>query len=70
VEPYMTESFITGAFQKMGEFPMNVKLIRNKNTGENAGYAYADFYNPLSVMQKLNGKYIPGTNPVSCNFGF
>ncbi|XP_060860100.1 tRNA selenocysteine 1-associated protein 1-like [Metopolophium dirhodum] len=63
VEPYMTESFITGAFQKMGEYPKNVKLIRNKNTGENAGYAYVDFYDPVSVMQKLNGKYIPGTNP-------
>ncbi|XP_022170444.1 tRNA selenocysteine 1-associated protein 1-like isoform X2 [Myzus persicae] len=63
LEPYMTESFITGAFQKMGEYPKNVKLMRNKNTGETAGYAFVDFYDPVSVMHKLNGKYIPGTNP-------
>lgn len=61
----MTESFITGAFQKMGEYPKNVKLMRNKNTGETAGYAFVDFYDPVSVMHKLNGKYIPGTSPVS-----
>jgi len=64
----MSESFITGAFQKMGEYPKNVKLMRNKNTGETAGYAFVDFYDPVSVMHKLNGKYIPGTNPVSNNF--
>ncbi|XP_060877747.1 tRNA selenocysteine 1-associated protein 1-like [Metopolophium dirhodum] len=63
LEPYMTESFITGAFQKMGEYPKNVKLMRNKNTGETAGYAFVDFYDPVSIMHKLNGKYIPGTNP-------
>lgn len=61
----MTESFITGAFQKMGEYPKNVKLMRNKNTGETAGYAFVDFYDPVSIMHKLNGKFIPGTNPVS-----
>lgn len=66
----MTESFITGAFQKMGEYPKNVKLMRNKNTGETAGYAFVDFYDPVSVMHKLNGKYIPGTNPVSLQFLF
>ncbi|VVC44685.1 RNA recognition motif domain [Cinara cedri] len=63
LEPYMTESFITGAFQKMGEYPKNVKLMRNKNTGETAGYAFVDFYDPVSVLHKLNGKYIPGSNP-------
>jgi len=63
LEPYMTESFIMGAFQKMGEYPKNVKLMRNKNTGETTGYAFVDFYDPVSVMHKLNGKYIPGTNP-------
>jgi len=66
----MTESFITGAFQKMGEYPKNVKLMRSKNTGETAGYAFVDFYDPVSVMHKLNGKYIPDTNPVSCIFYF
>jgi len=70
VEPYMTESFITSAFQKMGEYPQNVKLMCNKNTWEITGYAFVDFYDPVSVMQKLNGKYIPGTIPVSCDFGF
>jgi len=66
----MSENFITGAFQKMGEYPKNIKLMRNKNTDETAGYAFVDFYNPVSVIHKLNGKYIPGTNPVSSNFIF
>ncbi|XP_025193524.1 tRNA selenocysteine 1-associated protein 1-like [Melanaphis sacchari] len=63
LEPYMTESFITDAFKKMGEYPKNVKLMHNKNTGKTAGYAFVDFYDPVSVMHKLNGKYIPDTNP-------
>ncbi|XP_008181741.1 tRNA selenocysteine 1-associated protein 1-like [Acyrthosiphon pisum] len=59
----MTERFITRAFHKMGEYPNNVKLIRNTNTGEISGYAFVDFYDSVSVMHKLNGKYIPNTNP-------
>ncbi|KAL5237927.1 hypothetical protein ACI65C_005337 [Semiaphis heraclei] len=63
LEPYMSENFITGAFERMGEYPKNVKLMPNKNTGETAGYAFVDFYDPVNVIHKLNGKFIPGTNP-------
>lgn len=63
----MTESFIMAAFQKMGEHPQNVKVIRNKYTGEPAGYCFVHFNTDeeaIDAMHKLNGKPIPGTNPV------
>lgn len=64
----MTESFIMSSFQRMGEKPMNVKVMRNKYTGEPAGYCFVHFENDdeaIDAMHKLNGKIIPGTNPVS-----
>uniref|UniRef100_A0A1B0CKS9 tRNA selenocysteine-associated protein 1 n=1 Tax=Lutzomyia longipalpis TaxID=7200 RepID=A0A1B0CKS9_LUTLO len=67
LEPYMTENFIMAAFQKMGEDPQTVKLMRNKYTGEPAGYCFVNFLNDeqaVDAMHKLNGKPIPGTNPV------
>lgn len=63
----MTESFIMLAFQKMGEHPQNVKVMRNKFTGEPAGYCFVHFptdEQAIDAMHKLNGKPIPGTNPV------
>ncbi|XP_044763247.1 tRNA selenocysteine 1-associated protein 1-like [Coccinella septempunctata] len=67
LEPYMTESFILSAFRRMGENPLNVKIMRNKLTGEPAGYCFVLFANDaeaIDVMHKLNGKPIPSTNPV------
>lgn len=67
LEPYMTESFILSAFRKMGETPLNVKVMRNKFTGEPAGYCFVHFANDeeaIDAMHKLNSKPIPGTNPV------
>uniref|UniRef100_A0A6B2EH28 tRNA selenocysteine-associated protein 1 n=1 Tax=Phlebotomus kandelakii TaxID=1109342 RepID=A0A6B2EH28_9DIPT len=67
LEPYMTENFIMAAFQKMGEDPQTVKLMRNKYTGEPAGYCFVNFLNDeqaVDAMHKLNGKPIPGTNPI------
>ncbi|XP_018322900.1 tRNA selenocysteine 1-associated protein 1 [Agrilus planipennis] len=67
LEPYMTETFIISAFRKMGENPLNVKVMRNKFTGEPAGYCFVHFANDeeaIDAMHKLNGKIIPGTNPV------
>ncbi|KAK7873570.1 hypothetical protein R5R35_009275 [Gryllus longicercus] len=67
LEPYMTESFIMTAFQRMGESPQNVKVMRNKYTGEPAGYCFVHFSTDeaaLNAMHKLNGKLIPNTtNP-------
>ncbi|XP_067003883.1 tRNA selenocysteine 1-associated protein 1 isoform X2 [Anabrus simplex] len=66
LEPYMTESFIMSAFQRMGEQPQNVKVMRNKYTGEPAGYCFVHFSTDeaaLNAMHKLSGKIIPNTNP-------
>ncbi|XP_030764693.1 tRNA selenocysteine 1-associated protein 1 isoform X1 [Sitophilus oryzae] len=66
LEPYMTETFILNAFRKMGETPLNVKVMRNKFTGEPAGYCFVHFANDdeaIDAMHKLNSKPIPGTTP-------
>jgi RNA-binding proteins (RRM domain) len=66
----MTESFVMAAFQKMGEPPQNVKVMRNKYTGEPAGYCFVHFATDeaaLNAMHKLSGKVIPNTNPVCIN---
>ncbi|CAG4946884.1 unnamed protein product [Colias eurytheme] len=67
LEPNMTESFILAAFHRMGSRPLNVKVMRNKFTGEPAGYAFVHFQTDeeaIDTMHKLNGKPIPGTFPV------
>lgn len=63
----MTENFVISAFHKMGEQPQTVRLMRNKYTGEPAGYCFVNFLSDeqaIDAMHKLNGKPIPGTNPV------
>lgn len=63
----MTESFIISAFRKMGENPLNVKVMRNKFSGEPAGYCFVHFATDeeaIDAMHKLNGKPIPGTQPI------
>ncbi|KAJ8916351.1 hypothetical protein NQ315_005048 [Exocentrus adspersus] len=67
LEPYMTETFILSAFRKMGESPLNVKVMRNKFTGEPAGYCFVHFATDeeaIDAMHKLNSKPIPGTSPM------
>ncbi|KAJ8943995.1 hypothetical protein NQ314_009578 [Rhamnusium bicolor] len=67
LEPYMTETFILSAFRKMGENPLNVKVMRNKFTGEPAGYCFVHFATDeeaIDAMHKLNSKPIPGTSPM------
>lgn len=66
-QPYMTENFILAAFRKMGEDPLTVKLMKNKFSGEPAGYCFVSFLTDetaVNSMHKLNGKPIPGTNPI------
>lgn len=63
----MTENFVIAAFHKMGEEPQTVRLMRNKYTGEPAGYCFVNFATDeqaVDAMHKLNGKPIPGTNPI------
>ncbi|XP_028028550.1 tRNA selenocysteine 1-associated protein 1 [Bombyx mandarina] len=67
LEPNMTESFIMAAFNRLGQRPLAVKVMRNKFTGEPAGYAFVHFQTDeeaIDAMHKLNGKPIPGTFPV------
>lgn len=55
------------AFHRMGQRPLAVKVMRNKFTGEPAGYAFVHFQTDeesVDAMHKLNGKPIPGTFPV------
>lgn len=59
----MSEAFILNAFHKMGEEPQTVRLMRNKYTGEPAGYCFVNFLSDeqaIDAMHKLNGKPIPG----------
>lgn len=51
----------------MGENPQTVRIMRNKYTGEPAGYCFVNFMSDeqsIDAMHKLNGKPIPGTNPI------
>ncbi|GBP04678.1 tRNA selenocysteine 1-associated protein 1 [Eumeta japonica] len=51
----------------MGEDPTTVRLLRNKYAGEPAGYCFVNFATDeraMDAMHKLNGKPIPGTNPI------
>lgn len=55
----MTENFVISAFNKMGEQPQTVRLMRNKYTGEPAGYCFVNFLSDeqaIDAMHKLNGK--------------
>ncbi|CAG9826500.1 unnamed protein product [Diabrotica balteata] len=67
LESYMTETFILNAFRKMGESPLSIKIMRNKFTGEAAGYCFVHFASDeeaINAMHKLNSKPIPNTNPM------
>jgi len=67
LEPYMDEDFIQKALNQMGEQNLlSIKVIKNKFTGEAAGYGFINFINDhvaLTVMHKLNGKLIPNSSP-------
>ncbi|KAK2704550.1 tRNA selenocysteine 1-associated protein 1-like [Artemia franciscana] len=66
LESHMNEEFIVRAFEMMGERCTHVKLIKNKFTGEPAGYGFVHFPDDkmaLEVMHKLNGKIMPYTQP-------
>lgn len=62
----MTESFLMNAFVKMGENPTAIKIMRNRLTGEQAGYCFVHFTSDevaRTAMHKLNGKVIPNSSP-------
>ncbi|KAJ3071864.1 hypothetical protein HK102_006355 [Quaeritorhiza haematococci] len=66
LEPWMDENYIKQLWYSLGE-NVNVKMIRDKFTGGNAGYCFVDFGNAPAAMKYLstiNGTLIPGTNRV------
>lgn len=68
LDPYMDENFIKQAFSAMGESPLGVKIITHRITGGSAGYCFVELADEESVercVQRLNGKLVPGSNPVS-----
>lgn len=62
----MTEQFVMSAFNQNNEWPLGVRLMRNKYTNESAGFCFVTFRTgeqAINAMSKLNGKPIPGTQP-------
>ncbi|KAF9773140.1 hypothetical protein IL306_009102 [Fusarium sp. DS 682] len=63
LEPWMDENFIKGVFMSAAHETVNVKVIRDKNSG-NAGYCFVEFQSPESATAALsmNGKPVPNSN--------
>ncbi|VVT55178.1 uncharacterized protein SAPINGB_P004466 [Magnusiomyces paraingens] len=62
LEPWMDESAIRKIWANFGE-SVNVKLIRDKFTGSNAGYCFVEFSSPAAAANALlfNGQPIPNS---------
>jgi len=63
-EPYMDESFISSLFSGVGS-SVTVKVVRDKNTGMPAGYAFIDFPSHETAERVLHAYHslpIPNTN--------
>lgn len=62
LESWMDENFVRNVWFQMGE-QVNVKMIRDKFSGSNAGYCFVDFSNPEAASKALtlNGSQIPGS---------
>lgn len=66
VESWMDENFIYSLFVHTREL-VNVKIIRDKYSGQSSGYGFIYFTNPQAaqyVMENFNGQLIPGTKKV------
>ncbi|KAK9381824.1 uncharacterized protein V2V93DRAFT_202397 [Kockiozyma suomiensis] len=62
LEPWIDENFIRQVWSNYGE-AVNVKMIRDKFSGTNAGYCFVDFSSPAAAAKALtlNGSIIPNT---------
>ncbi|KAF2429436.1 RNA-binding domain-containing protein [Tothia fuscella] len=62
LEPWIDENFIRSLWYGMGE-QVNVKMIRDKFTGSNAGYCFVDFSSSAGAAKalQLNGTPIPNS---------
>ncbi|KAF2476137.1 RNA-binding domain-containing protein [Lindgomyces ingoldianus] len=63
LEPWIDENFVRSIWYNMGE-QVNVKMIRDKFSGSNAGYCFVDFATPAAAEKalSLNGQLIPNSN--------
>lgn len=63
LEPWIDENFVRSIWYNMGE-QVNVKMIRDKFSGSNAGYCFVDFpsANAAAKALTLNGQLIPNSN--------
>ncbi|KAK4504051.1 hypothetical protein PRZ48_004966 [Zasmidium cellare] len=63
LEPWIDENFVRSVWFGMG-YQVNVKMIRDKFSGSNAGYCFVDFENPEQASRalQLNGQVIPNSN--------
>jgi RNA recognition motif-containing protein len=62
LEPWMDENFIKGVFLSAAGENVNVKVIRDKNSG-NAGYCFVEFNSPDAANKalQLNGTAVPNS---------
>lgn len=63
LEPWIDENFVRNIWYNIGE-NVNVKMIRDKFSGSNAGYCFVDFGTPEAAAKALtlNGTIIPNSN--------
>lgn len=63
LEPWMDENFIKGVFLSAAGETVNVKVIRDKNSG-NAGYCFVEFAAPDAATKALglNGQAVPNSS--------
>ncbi|OAA32101.1 mRNA binding post-transcriptional regulator [Moelleriella libera RCEF 2490] len=63
LEPWMDENFIKGVFLSASGETVNVKVIRDKNSG-NAGYCFVEFNSPDAANKalNLNGSPVPNSS--------
>jgi RNA recognition motif-containing protein len=63
LEPWMDENFIKGVFMSTTAEQVNVKVIRDKNSG-NAGYCFVEFPTPEAANKALtlNGTPVPNSS--------
>lgn len=65
LDPWLDEAAIRKIWSNFGE-NVNVKLIRDKFTGSNAGYCFVEFSSPAAAANALmlNGQLIPNSQRV------
>ena len=63
LEPEMDETFVATAFHLVNETVTAVRIIKNRLTGDPAGYCFVEFVDEEQAQRallRLNGKPIPG----------